>query len=732
MKPFRGGLVATIMAGALVALPTTNPRLTRVVGRGPVDPKTIYSRADKEFWLSADEFGYTRPGFHITVNSVTINADRKAVVDISLTDDLGQPLDRAGKVTPGTISTSFILSKYDGGTHEYAAYTTRKQTSPITNVTATQAGTDSGGSYQDLDIGHAIYTFGTALPEGFDMTKTTTVGIYGTRDMLNVPGGNFPKNYFANAEHDFRPDGGAITEAWNLLSNEACNTCHNPLSAHGGARQDVHLCVLCHSDTTVAGTPNIDPDTGNTINFKVMIHKIHRGGNLPSVQAGGEYHIIGFQQGDNIYGGDPLKQVPDVVFPQDIRNRTTCHRADLAPGAVSWYTNPSAAACTSCHDDVNLTTGANHPPGPQPDGSCANCHRPQGDQEFDLSVMGAHTVPYKSTQLKGLNATIVSATNVAPGQTPTVVFALTENDGTPVAPSTFTTSSGGSNLNLLMGGPTTDYSIQPFRERGDHATFDGAKATYTFTHAIPADATGTWTFSLEARRDVPLNPAPPDGPTVREGAYNPVFYASVTGGDPDPRRMVVDMANCNKCHDRLALHGGQRFNWQECVICHNPNGDDSSQRPAAAGAPESIDVKRLIHRIHTGEELSVTDIDTEGNEVDCKANPQARGCFTIYGFNGSVNVFNDVRFPGDRRACQKCHAPDTQQVLETPPAGLLPTNTLRDWYSPQQHYATACLACHDSQAAAAHAFVMTAPFGEACATCHGPDAEFAVDKVHAQ
>ena len=49
-----------------------------------------------------------------------------------------------------------------------------------------------------------------------------------------------------------------------------------------------------------------------------------------------------------------------------------------------------------------------------------------------------------------------------------------------------------------------------------------------------------------------------------------------------------------------------------------------------------------------------------------------------------------------------------------------------------QHYATACLGCHDSQAAAAHAFSMTAPFGEACATCHGPDALFAVDKVHAR
>ncbi len=725
MKPLRGGLVATLMAGALVILPMTNTRSTRVVRRGPVDPKTLYSSSEKEYWLSADEFGFVRPGFNITVNSITINADRKAVVDLSFTDDAGQPLDRAGNVTPGPLSTSFILAWYDGGMRQYTAYTTRKQTSPITGVTAIQAGTDSGGSYEDLDIGHAVYTFGTALPEGYDVTKTHTLGIYATRDLIDVVGGNFTKNYFANVEHDFRPDGAALTDVWNLLSNEACNTCHNPLSAHGGARQDVKLCVLCHQPQTT------DPDTGNTVDFKVMIHKIHRGGDLPSVQAGGEYHIIGFNNSDVIFAGDPLKQTPgavftpDVVFPQDIRNCTTCHRADLAPGAVSWYTNPSAAACQSCHDDVDAVAGVNHAPGAQPEGSCANCHRPQGDQEFDVSIMGAHTVPSKSTQLKGLKAQILSVSNTAAGQNPTVVFALTENDGTPVNPASFTTSSGGSNLNLLMGGSTADYSIQPFRERGDHASFDGAKATYTFTHAIPADATGTWAFSLEARRDVPMNPAPPDGPTVREGAYNPVAYASVTGGDPEPRRMVVDMANCNKCHDQLALHGGQRFNWEECVICHNPNGDDSSQRPAASGAPESIDFKHLIHRIHTGDELR-TDPGT------CLATPDAPGCFTVYGFGGSTNNFNDVRFPGDRRDCQKCHAPDTQQVLENPPAGLLPTNTLRDWFAPQQHYTAACLACHDSQAAAAHAFVMTAPFGEACATCHGPDAEFSVDKMHAR
>jgi OmcA/MtrC family decaheme c-type cytochrome len=127
----------------------------------------------------------------------------------------------------------------------------------------------------------------------------------------------------------------------------------------------------------------------------------------------------------------------------------------------------------------------------------------------------------------------------------------------------------------------------------------------------------------------------------------------------------------------------------------------------------------MIHRIHTGEELTQN--------------------FTIYGFGTppSVNNFNEVRFPGDRRDCQKCHTTyadgtGTEQVSENPPPGLLATQTPRDWYTPMQHFATACLGCHDSQAAAAHAYTMTAPFGEACAACHGADAQFSVDKVHAR
>ncbi len=715
MKSLRGSLVMAMTAGALLILPMSNTRVTRVVSRAAgsqeTDPKQIYGPQQKEFWLSADEFGYIRPGLNITVNSVSIGADGKAVVDLNYTDDLGQPLDRQGAITAGAISTSFILAWWDPNGRQYTAYTTRKQTSPITGVTATQAGTDSGGHFTDIDLGHATYKFGTAVPAGYDTTATTTLGIYATRDLITP--GISDKNYYANVEQDFVPNGASVSQVWDMIDTNSCNKCHDPLSAHGGARRDVKLCVLCHQPQT------IDPDTGNTVDFKVMIHKIHMGENLPSVQAGTPYQIIGFQQSVNDYS--------TVVFPQDIRNCDTCHGAANASTppptqSANWYTYPNRAACQSCHDDANFATGANHPGGVQVDDSaCATCHQPQGTLEWDPSVMGAHTVPYKSTQLKGLNAQIVSVSNATPGQTPTVAFQLTQNDGSVVLPASL-----GSNLNLLMGGPTADYAINPFRENASAATAGvGGAFNYTFTHPIPSNATGTWTFSIEARRTVNLDPAPSDSSTFTEAAFNPIFDVSVDGSAVASRRVVVQLANCNVCHGRLALHGGQRLNTQECVICHNPNASDVARRPADQGSPESIDFKRMIHRIHTGENLVQN--------------------YTIYGFGNppSVNTFNDVRFPGDRRDCQKCHTTDangvgTEQVSETPPPGLLATQTLRDWYTPMQHYAAACLGCHDSQAAAAHAVTMTATFpgtgtlAEACATCHGPDGAFSVDQVHAR
>ncbi len=684
-----------VAAVALVSVPLAvfsqyQGSTTVSLGSGAKKPAALspasYEPLALEAHLTQDQLTWIRPGLKLKINSFVIPADRRPEVEYSITDELDQPLDRLGKVTPGAVSISQILAWWDPVKRQYTSYTTRAASSTVTGISTRQASADSGGVWTDIEVGRSKYKFATVLPAGFDQTKTTTLGVYSSRNTTELLG----KNYYANIEYDFRPDAAPVTEKWqNMTAANACNRCHNPISAHGGSRQDVKLCVMCHTPQT------IDPDTGNTVDMKVMTHKIHRGKNLPSVLAGTPYRIIGNQGSVHDYS--------HVSYPQDLRNCTTCHEAAV-PDAQVAFTRPTRASCGSCHDNVDFATGTGHVAGAfADDTTCATCHKPQGEKEFDASVIGAHTIPEESTQLKGLKIAFVSITNTAPGQKPTVVFNVKNNDNSVVVPSTLAT------LNLLLGGSTVD-NARYFRESAKAATASGSNYSYTFTAPIPADATGSWTLSADVYRNATIETKPGQTVTLREAAINPVLNFAVTDAVAVARRKVVDIALCNKCHERLALHGGQRLQTTECVICHNRNETDASRRPAANLPAESIDMTRMIHRIHTGENLTQD--------------------YTVYGFGGTPIGFNEVLFPADIRECTRCHSGTTYTLPVAKTLGNV--NTPRDWFTPLGPGTNACLGCHDNRDAAAHAFLNTAPFGEACASCHGEGSDWAVTKVHAR
>jgi len=254
-------------------------------------------------------------------------------------------------------------------------------------------------------------------------------------------------------------------------------------------------------------------------------------------------------------------------------------------------------------------------------------------------------------------------------------------------------------------------------------SFADGSISYTFQTAIPADAKGTFAVSLEGYLNAQLKKADgsilmgSDGKTplvVRDAIRaNPVTYIAVTDAKPVPRRLVVKRESCNQCHQDLALHGGNRWSTEYCVLCHNPNQTDEARRPADKGVPVSVQFKYLIHRIHLGDEQS-------------KDAP-----YIIYGFGGSANDFSKVTFPGRLSDCAKCHEPGT--YLLPLPAGVLPTTVTQkgQLVSSMPPIQAACIACHDSKAVKAHAQLMTTTDGvESCETCHGPGKEFAVDKVH--
>jgi len=667
------------------------------------DVPAAYASSQKETFLAPDQLTYVRPGLNLKIASVTnFAAGQKPVVEFFITDDLKGPLDRNGLVTPGVCSFRFIPALWNPATRRYLNYI-GYNSDPTKNANPSR---DNTGTYQDLEVGHYKYTFANALPATMDATKPHTLAAMGSRNTTDIIG----KQYYAVPQYlDFIPSTNAAATTFNAMTVARCNQCHDPIAPHGGNYRDIKTCVLCHNPNNMTGliqiTAGEPPEQRSRYDGQIFFHAIH--------------------------AGKDLEVAPDITYPQDIRNCATCHDP-AAVGGASWYTYPSTAACGSCHNDVNFTTGANHAAGPAADGSCATCHQPQGSVEWDAGIKNAHIVPLHSSQLKGYKASIISVTNVGPGKKPVVTFKLQNGDNTPIDPGYFKVAANGT-INIILGGPTSDYTNpgelaagQPFREPMQTATYNAADGTavYTFTEAIPAAAKGTYAFSIETRRAYTLNPAPKQGPTaVNEGAPNQVFYAAVTGTTVVPRRTVVQLTKCNACHQDLNVtfsHGNQRITIEHCVICHNPQGSDIGRRPAdgSANPGESIEFARMIHRIHTGNNL----------EQD----------FTVYGFGGAVSTFNDVGYPGDRRNCLACHVNAATYTLPLPITNQ-PVVTDRDFFSPMGSATAACTGCHDSRDVVSHAFINTSFFpknptvpAEACATCHGTGADLDVVKVHAR
>jgi OmcA/MtrC family decaheme c-type cytochrome len=665
----------------------------------------LFDSSDKEFYMSQQALLFIRPGLDFKILEVSIPADRRPIARFSIKDPQGLPLDRDGVFTPGPVSTTFVIGRIPQGEDQYLSYNSRFVTSPITGDTAEQATSDSGGTYAKIESGVYTYTFGNALPAGYDTNVTHTVSAYARRDLREF---NLDR-YVDNDSFHLVPSGSQEPWPRDVVVTDACNQCHNPLAEHGGARQDVELCVLCHTPQS------LDPDTGNTVDLNVMIHKIHRGASLPSVQAGIPYQIIGFRQSVHDYS--------TVVHPQDIRNCQTCHIpgpdvlteeeiavAPIVGGTQSsaWLLRPTRATCGSCHDDVDFATGFGHVGGPQnSDDLCFSCHLPEGEMEFDASIKGAHTVPYKSKQLKGLHIELLEVTNTAPGQSPTVRFKLTEDDGTVLSVDVL------NRISFNLAGPTTDYSalVQESSVQDAVTAVGDGSYTYTFEATLPANASGSYAVGSEGRRDVILNEGFSNAMDFREQVLeNPVFYFSVDGTPVAPRRTVVTDEKCETCHDNLSLHGDNRHEPEYCVTCHLPEASDVARRPDEELPVEPIHFKFLIHRLHKGEELTRD--------------------FTVYGFGNRPHDYTEVRFPGDLRDCGSCHVNDSYTVPL--PANLLATPAPREFFSPIQPIGSACLSCHDTESSAAHAFTTTSPFGEACASCHGTDKDFSVERVHAR
>ena len=685
---------------------------------------SLYSKRDKAFYADQAVIDFVRPGLVITINSASINSSGVISVTYTLTDPAGLPLDSAGVTTPGAVSLAYVAAYIPKGQEQYVAYTTGSATGkalgtiirPDFELGGTATATGTPGQYQ--------YTFIAKAPAGFDPTVTTTVAVDGNRDLTAFG----LQTYYAGTTFNFVPNGAPVTVTRDVIRTASCNTCHDVLVFHGGYAHGTNMCVLCHQPQ------NADPVTGNSLDLKVMAHKIHMGSSLPSVVAGGTYEIAGYM--------GFLSNFSTVIDPASAQRCEVCHSQTTgAAQEKAFLTEPSRAACGACHDDVNFATGANHPGGIQNDDKeCADCHIPQGEMPFDASILGAHVVSNDTpatypqnpdTLISSIVVTITGVANGAAGQKPVVSYTVKDINGVPIALNDPTLE----DMQFTLAGPTSDYGYTSFGsdvktpgyvgEDGTQGTCDkNGNCMYTFQHAIPATATGTYAIGVESERLENVSMLL-DGTTstqqVESGTPNSIFYFSVDGSPVTARRTVVAETNCNQCHVNLTLHGNRRNNPQYCVFCHNPSDTDFSQRPAGQTA-QGINMALMVHKIHDG-----VNIVKNGGKP-----------YIVAGFGGSSHDFSGILYPAfspdgtanDLANCAMCHVNSSEQN-DLNLSGLNPVLDPQGLINPVQPFTSACTACHVGVAPASHALSNTTSLGEACAVCHGPGAAYAVDQVHA-
>jgi len=680
------------------------------------------------------------------ISAVTINS--APVVTFSLTDGNGRPV-----IGLPSSAVSFMIAKLvpgtDGDASHWQNYLSRAEeadgAAPDVLASALQAVTESAatGTFVDLNDGNYRYTFAadvTALPDvAYDASLTHRVSLE-IRGFAPV----------VNPVYTFRPADGATTGIFtrDIVKIASCNRCHEQLAMHGGGRRETRTCVLCHNPGST------DQDSGNTVDFKVMIHKIHRGAGLPSVVAGGSYAIYGFAEREHDFS--------HVVWPQDVRNCVNCHDADdpETPDARNWTTVPTREACGSCHDDIDFVTGLGHSDADfaASNADCTLCHSENG---FVGPIDESHALLAQRAAGK-YEFNILGVTGTGPGEFPAVTFSVTNPAASDAAydiatDAPFTQGGGASRLAVSIGWQTADYNNEgsqsataaggtPAQPISLDPLFGGAVETganvFTVTSAVPlpSGVTGSGIVAIDGH---PAEDVDGDDVVDRIPVTSATSFFAITDMTATPRRRIVDIAKCHNCHQSLSLHGNNRTdNLDLCVTCHNPNATDINRRSSAGvdasnsldGKDEqATDFKRMIHMLHAG---------------SSRATP-----LVVYGFGGSPHDFGHVEFPGRLSNCGTCHREDTYYPLgENVQATTIDTGPDRSTAFDDVNIsptAAVCTACHDSDLARAHieqnggAFdvvqgadgimvsISRGAITETCAVCHGPGRLADIEVVHA-
>jgi len=536
----------------------------------------------------------------ITAKVTSVSVSGPPVVNFTLADYEGKPIVGFGQTSKSATATlasypnlAFSMAKLvpgaSGSPSKWVSYiVTTVPTTTSPNAAPTRPTTDNTGTLVDNKDGSYKYTFyrdvtkikdqvaGMTDPAGSNkadlgdltynasLTHRLTIQISGNAPGTgtNTPNGvqttaGVPLKGAVDVSYDFIPATGkpvSSTDAQrDIAANAACNSCHSTLGGipgdspessdllfHGGSRNDVRYCMVCHTDqrkygrteatynastlTFTGSTYVVDGRTiGDVPNF---VHKIHMGKIL--AKNGYNYADVLFDQGG---------------YSQDVRNCQKCHSASgptPTPQGDNWKNVPSTLACGSCHDGINFKTGKGvtiadalagkttsefgHVGGAQPDDTaCAICHKADSNDTYHLPV----TPPNKGSALHvagGNNNTNsawiasnasrlpagaikvsydVKSVSVNASRQPVIVFRILQNgarkDFNAFATATVNPASGQKEIwDNFMGSPSA-YFVWSVPQDGNAAPSDFNASASGYLRSIWAGtATGTGAGTLSA------------------------------------------------------------------------------------------------------------------------------------------------------------------------------------------------------------------------------------------
>jgi OmcA/MtrC family decaheme c-type cytochrome len=172
----------------------------------------------------------------------------------------------------------------------------------------------------------------------------------------------------------FSVDGSTLSPRREVAATSNCNNCHAALSAHGGLRNQTEYCVLCHNPSTTdiderseAVDPGDRTQPPQSVNFNLMIHRIHTGATLPPNRP---YIVVGHNGSHNDFSHVLYAAMSPKGSSGDTRNCEMCHTNSSElnlPAGLNPVTDPQGpinpvqpitSACTGCHVDIATASHA--------------------------------------------------------------------------------------------------------------------------------------------------------------------------------------------------------------------------------------------------------------------------------------------------------------------------------------------------------------------------------------